>query len=105
MARMRNPFFSNCSMMSPTAFLRTASGLTMVKVRCKVFISSVVCPCSLVVSPFRETEVKLGLFCPTTAGAQALDVHSNGRGQGLADGCGRFCHTNSGRFERLHFFA
>src|SRR5260370_42411224 len=40
MARMRKPFFSNCSMMSPTAFLRTASGLTMVKVRCRVFMLS-----------------------------------------------------------------
>ena len=42
MARMRKLFFSNCSMMSPIALRRTASGLTMVNVRCRVFISSVV---------------------------------------------------------------
>src|SRR4029077_7488466 len=42
MARIRNPVFSNCSMMSPIAFLRTASGLTIVRVRCKVFILSLV---------------------------------------------------------------
>src|SRR5664279_1109228 len=41
MAKMRKPFFSNCSMMSPTAFFFTASGLMMVSVRCSVFISQV----------------------------------------------------------------
>src|SRR5215475_8076431 len=40
MARMRKLFFSNCSMMSPMALRRMASGLMMVKVRSRVFISS-----------------------------------------------------------------
>src|SRR4029079_18251714 len=38
MLRIWKPFFSNCSMMSPTAFLRTASGLMIVRVRSRVFI-------------------------------------------------------------------
>src|SRR5215471_13540817 len=39
---MRKLFFSNCSIMSPMALRRTASGFTMVKVRSRVFINSVV---------------------------------------------------------------
>src|SRR5215472_18471310 len=39
---MRKLFFSNCSIMSPMALRRTASGFTMVKVRSRVFIDSIV---------------------------------------------------------------
>src|SRR5215472_9724272 len=63
MAMMRNPFFSNCSMMSPMAFFRTASGFTMVRVRWSVFIS-VVGPWSFVIGRDVACNVSVEPYVP-----------------------------------------
>src|ERR1700680_1241826 len=86
MARLRDPFFSNCSMMSPTAFLRTASGLTIVKVRCNVFI-------------FRFSPRSIDLrFSLRSRG------YSHCGGNGLADLSGRPRHPDAGCFHSLDLF-
>src|SRR5205823_2731823 len=81
MDRIRKWFFSNCSMMSPIAFLRTASGLTIVRVRCKVFIFELV--------------VILGL---------SVDFVSHGRGHGFTDISRRGAHANSCSLHGLDLF-
>src|SRR5271154_5101462 len=90
MARMWKPFFSNCSMMSPTAFLATASGFTMVRVRCRVFII-VVGRLSLVVG--------LMLFAGTRY--SVLDFNCERRHKRFPNRCWRFCHADAGRFHGL----
>src|SRR5277367_4694209 len=82
MASIRKPLFSNCSIMSPTAFLATASGLMMVKVRCRVFIvESFVLGRWSLVSGFRR--------------------YTHGRDNSLANFSGRFGNSNSCRFHGL----
>src|SRR5580692_445149 len=93
MARMWKPFFSNCSMMSPTAFLATASGFTMVRVRCRVFIMGRL---------FLDSWL-LDLFWLLGTGTRysALDLNSQRRHKRLPYGRWRFCHADAGRFH--HF--
>src|SRR6185437_3448445 len=79
-ARMRKWFFSNCSMMSPIAFLRTASGLTMVRVRCKVFI------------------FELGVIL------LSVNFVSHGRGHGFANISLRCAHANTGSLHGFDLF-
>src|SRR5580693_9850771 len=91
MARMWKPFFSNCSMMSPTAFLATASGFTMVRVRCRVFIIGRL---------FLDSWL-LDLFYVLGTSYSALDFNSQRRHERLPDIRGRFRHADAGRFH--HF--
>src|SRR5712691_5469468 len=85
---MRKPFFSNCSMMSPTPFLATASGFTMVRVRCRVFIVG------------RESSVLSRCLFRLLLGTWylVLNFNSQRRYEGFPDGRRRFCHADSRRF-------
>src|ERR1700733_5394546 len=89
MARMWKPFFSNCSMMSPTAFLATASGFTMVRVRCRVFIVA------------RSSLVLSGCWFSLGTRSSVLDFNSQRRHQRFPDGRWRFRDSNAGRFHGL----
>src|ERR1700722_9918513 len=90
MAMMRKPFFSNCSIMSPMAFLATASGLTIVKVRCRVFMISL-----FVLGRCLTTEnIKSGVL--------RLGCRTHRRHYGLPNVRRRLGDANSGRFHGLN---
>src|ERR1035438_2519764 len=93
MARMWKPFFSNCSMMSPTAFFFTASGLTMVNVRCSVFMNWFSVPGS-----------QLPHFDMETGQSPSLDFYAQHGCQRLADVGGRFRNFQAGFLHRGNLF-
>src|SRR5580704_5729146 len=130
MARMWKPFFSNCSMMSPIAFLATASGFTMVKVRCRVFIvgrrsfvvrfylsrdatvSNPIADChpersegswSLPAPPRLLLPADTTIHRFARNDNPSLNFHSERRHQRLPNVRWRFCHADPGRFHGFDF--
>src|SRR5262249_25292200 len=110
MARIRKEFFSNCSMMSPIAFLRTASGLTMVRVRWRVFIPFVD-PWSFFVETLLAASLaEIGNFAPGESRRSELNLngglhaYSDGGGERFADRGRGLRHLDSCCFQGLHFF-
>src|ERR1700733_3127597 len=95
MARIRKPFFSNCSIMSPMAFLATASGLTMVKVRCRVFMISL-----FILGSF-DGCLPFGMSQARPSLGPRSSAHS--RHHSLTDVRRRFGHANPSSFHGFDF--
>src|SRR5215469_196704 len=84
---MRKPFSWIMAIMSPVAFLATASGLTIEKVRCNVCIR----PSYLLKKCFRRDGAQHRLL-------------SNTREQSLGNHCRGFRHCDARALQGLHLF-